>query len=181
MTKFPSSDQDYFSLFKIPNDFEVDLAAVRETYLSFQRAFHPDQFTASRESEQLAALQSSSLLNDAYETISSPIKRAAYLLSLSGVDVEQTSQNDLGMELLVEQMELRELLGALPGGERGLEELEALQVEVEKKVASCQLDFGVAFAKKDLQLSKRLYHKLQFLFKLTAEITEDEDRRLGLG
>ena len=107
MTKFPSSDQDYFSLFKIPNDFEVDLAAVRETYLSFQRA--------------------------------------------------------------------------LPGGERGLEELEALQVEVEKKVASCQSDFGVAFAKKDLQLSKRLYHKLQFLFKLTAEITEDEDRRLGLG
>ena len=173
MTKFPSSDQDYFSLFKIPNDFEVDLAAVRETYLSFQRAFHPDQFTASSESEQLAALQSSSLLNDAYETISSPIKRAAYLLSLS--------QNDLGMELLVEQMELRELLGALPGGERGLEELEALQVEVEKKVASCQSDFGVAFAKKDLQLSKRLYHKLQFLFKLTAEITEDEDRRLGLG
>ena len=100
MTKFPSSDQDYFSLFKIPNDFEVDLAAVRETYLSFQRAFHPDQFTASSESEQLAALQISSLLNDAYETISSPIKRAAYLLSLSGVDVEQTSQNDLGMELL---------------------------------------------------------------------------------
>lgn len=181
MTKFPSSDQNYFSLLEISCDFEVDLEAVRETYLSLQRKFHPDQFTASDESEQLTALHSSTLLNDAYETISSPLKRAAYLLGLSGVNVEQTSQKDLGMELLMEQMELREVLGSLPDGEQGLEELETLQDAVREKVASCQSEFGKAFAKKDLLLSKRLYHKLQFLVKLTTEITEDEDRRLDLG
>ena len=181
MTKFLSSDQNYFSLLEIPCDFEVDLDSVRETYLSLQREFHPDQFAGCDESEQLAALQSSSLLNDAYETISSPIKRAAYLLVLSGVDVEQTSQKDLGMELLMEQMELREVLGGLPDGEQGLEELEKLQTTVRKKVASCQSEFGEALAKKDLLLSKKLYHKLQFLIKLTAEITEDEDKRLDLG
>lgn len=181
MTKFPSLDQNYFSLLEISCDFEVDLDAARETYLSLQREFHPDQFTASDESEQLAALHSSSLLNDAYETISSPLKRAAYLLDLSGVDVEHTSQKDLGMELLMEQMELREVLGNLPDGEQGLEELETLQIRVKEKVLSCQSEFGEALAKKDLLLSKRLYHKLQFLIKLTSEITEDEDRRLDLG
>jgi molecular chaperone HscB len=181
VTKFLSSDQNYFSLFEISCDFEVDLEPVRETFLSLQRKFHPDQFSASDESEQLAALHSSSLLNDAYETISSPLKRAAYLLGLSGIDVEQTSQKDLGMELLMEQMELREVLGTLPDGEQGLEELETLQNAVSEKVASCQLEFGKALAKNDLLGSKRLYHKLQFLIKLTTEITEDEDRRLGLG
>jgi molecular chaperone HscB len=178
--KFLSSDLNYFSLFELPCDFEVDLGAVREKYLSLQLEFHPDKFVTSEEPEQLAALQSSSILNDAYVTVSSPVKRAAYLLNLNGVDVEQASQKDLGMDLLIEQMELREVLASLPDGERGLGELETLQIDVDKKLASCQSKFGDALAGKDLMLSKRLFYNLQFLIKLATEIAQDEDRRLGV-
>ena len=64
-------------------------------------------------------MQLSSRLNDAFATLKEPLSRAAYLLELAGVSVDEVSQSDLGMDVLLEQMQLREAVAEAPEGEAG--------------------------------------------------------------
>ena len=148
-------------------------------YRKQQSEVHPDRFANAAEPEKLRAVQLSSYLNEAYETIKSPLRRAAYLLSLHDIDVEKVDQNDLSMDLLLEQIQLREKLDDLPKDESALEELDALRVEVGSKLEAQENKFSDYFAAKKYNEAKKVYHELQFLNKLRAEIDAGEELRLG--
>ena len=102
--------QNFFDLFGIPESFTVDLELIGEKYRDLQTKVHPDRFADAGEQKKLAAVQYSSYLNDAFGTLVSPIKRAAYMLVLHDLDIEHFDQSELSMDLLLEQMRLRELL-----------------------------------------------------------------------
>lgn len=144
-----------------------------------QREVHPDRFANAEEPEKLRAVQLSSYLNEAYETLKSPLRRAAYLLSLRGIDVEKVDQNDLGMDLLLEQIQLREQLDELPSDESALDELERLRSEVRVKLDRQEVKFADCFEQEQFDDAKKIYHELQFLYKLLSEIDAGEENRLG--
>ena len=87
------------------------------TWISFQqfikhykKKVHPDRFAHGSNQEQMLAVKKSTLINDAYQTLKKPLKRAQYLLELRGISMpnEQASFGDVGF--LMHQMELREML-----------------------------------------------------------------------
>lgn len=51
---------------------------------------HPDRFAGADEQTRRRALDHTSLLNEAYETIKSPLRRAEYLVRLGGIDLDST-------------------------------------------------------------------------------------------
>jgi molecular chaperone HscB len=171
--------QNYFQLFGLPQSFALDLDLLSLKYRELQVEAHPDRFARASEEEKLKAVQLSSLLNQAYDTLQTPLKRAAYLLQLHGLDLERVSQQDLGMDLLMEQMQLRETLDELPMDESALEQLEQLKVEVTDKLATRQREFATNIGNNELDAAKRGYHEMQFLQKLLQEIETGEERRLG--
>jgi molecular chaperone HscB len=85
--------------------FSPDLQALRREFLQIQAKTHPDLAPASQK-RQAEAL--SSRVNEAYKAIQDPLKRAQYLLSLQGIDVEDESAKLAENELLMEVMEARE-------------------------------------------------------------------------
>lgn len=101
---------NYFQLFAIEQSFDVDLNLLSQTYQNLQKVVHPDKFTHASSQEQLLAVQKSAEINDAYQTLKQPLKRAKYILTLRGVDLpnEQHTFGDTGF--LMRQMELREML-----------------------------------------------------------------------
>ena len=101
---------NYFQLFAIEQSFDVDLNLLSQTYQNLQKAVHPDKFAHASSQEQLLAVQKSAEINDAYQTLKQPLKRAKYILTLRGVDLpnEQHTFGDTGF--LMRQMELREML-----------------------------------------------------------------------
>jgi hypothetical protein len=101
------------------------------------------------------------------------------LLTINGLNVESVSQNDLGMDLLLEQMQLRESLEALPKDESALTTLSHLKSEVGEKLNLKQNIFSREFALGELAQAKRTFHELQFLHKLLLEIESGEEQRLG--
>jgi len=113
----PQIKQNYFELFGLPESFNIDQAQLAEKYRALQTEWHPDRFAGAGEQQRLQAVQMSSYLNQAFATLRDPLPRAGYLLTLQGYDTEQVSQQDLGMDLLMEQMQLREALEDLPGDE----------------------------------------------------------------
>ena len=172
-------DDNYFQWFELPVRFEVDTEALAETYRRLQAAIHPDRMAAAEEAEKLQAVQLTSLLNEGYGTLLSPVKRAAYLLKLKGEDVESFDQSELPLELLEEQMELRERLEDLPEGDAALDDLNEMKADAQDRHARNQTRFAEAVQRDELSEARELFHELQFLDKLLKEIDAAEEQRLG--
>ncbi|CAM3842363.1 Fe-S protein assembly co-chaperone HscB [Parendozoicomonas haliclonae] len=118
MSDIPFSDHtggvdlrsNYFELFGIPVGYDVERSAIQPRYLELQRVVHPDRFAGLGERGQRLAIQYAAFVNEAFDTLCSPLKRALYLLEVSGhpVDVERNTVMDAAF--LMEQMSLREEL-----------------------------------------------------------------------
>ena len=171
--------QNYFQLFGIAESFVVDLTALADRYRQLQSENHPDRFANADESERIKAVQFTSLINQAYDTLKQPMLRAGYLLRLRGVDPEQVSQADLGMDLLMEQMQLREALEELPGDESALPELAALKRQAIAKMQKREDEFSGLIDAGDIDAARKLFHEMQFMHKLIKEIDLGEEQRLG--
>lgn len=172
-------NDNYFQLFDIDQGYEVELDSLEQKYHGLQSQLHPDRFASSSEAERVRAVQMSSYLNEAYNTLRDPLSRAAYLLQLQGRDTEKAAQEEMGMNLIMEQMELREALDSLPQDESAMSQLAAMKQEVKEKLVLRQQDFSAAMAKNEVDAAKRFFHEMQFLTKLITEIDRGEEARLG--
>ena len=101
---------NYFQLFNIAPSFEVDLNELSSSYQTLQKTVHPDNFVHSSAQQQRIAVQKSSQVNDAYETLKNPLKRAEYMLADRGVKMPDEQQSFGDTSFLMHQMELREML-----------------------------------------------------------------------
>jgi len=101
---------NYFQLFGIEEAFDVDLSLLSQTYQNLQKAVHPDKFAHASNQEQLLAVQKSAEINDAYQILKQPLKRAEYILTLRDVDMPNEQQSFKDTSFLMAQMELREML-----------------------------------------------------------------------
>ena len=97
---------DYFTLFGLPASYTLSLEQLAVRYQDLQRQYHPDKFASAPAAEQLAAVQYSATINQAWQTLT----RAEYLLSLHGFDLASEQHTVRDTAFLMEQLELREEL-----------------------------------------------------------------------
>jgi molecular chaperone HscB len=102
--------QNHFDLFQLPQRFAIDMAALDAAYREVQNRVHPDKFANATDSEKRVAMQWATRANEAYQTLKSPFKRAAYLCELNGVELQTESNTAMPREFLMQQMEWREAL-----------------------------------------------------------------------
>ena len=101
---------DYFTLFGLPASYTLSLEPLAARYQDLQRQYHPDKFANGSAAEQLAAVQQSATINQAWQTLRHPLTRAEYLLSLHGFDLVSEQHTVRDTAFLMEQLELREEL-----------------------------------------------------------------------
>ena len=99
-----------FALFELPQQFAIDRAQLDERWKALQRQVHPDRFAAEGAAAQRVAMQWSVRINEAYQRLKDPLKRAAYLCELRGVPVNAESNTAMPPVFLMQQMEWREAL-----------------------------------------------------------------------
>lgn len=105
----------YFELLGLPQRFDLDPAALERAYLDRSRETHPDRFAAAPASERRVAVQRSMELNDAYQTLRKPVRRAEYLLARHGLtigDNERIADAEFLMSILTLREELAEARAA---------------------------------------------------------------------
>ena len=161
----------------MPASYQVETSQLESEYRKLQAEYHPDRFTDAADNERVQALQLASIINDAYETLKSPLKRAAYLLTLNGVDPEEHNQSHLEEAFLIKQMELREDLESFVEAEN-LDGLTRLRKETEQERDVVVGKFESCFNASELEQAKSVYNQLQFLFKLLEEINRAEEKLL---
>jgi len=99
-----------FALFGVPEQFAQDRAALDARWKELQREVHPDRFAAQGAAAQRVAMQWSVRINEAYQRLKDPLKRAAYLCELRGAPIDAERNTAMPTEFLMEQMEWREAL-----------------------------------------------------------------------
>lgn len=102
-----ADEADHFALLGIPRTFDIDAAALRRRYLELAREVHPDRVS----DDQSAALSVSATarLNEAVEMLSSPLRRAEYLLHLAG-GASAAEDKTVATDVLAATLMLREEL-----------------------------------------------------------------------
>lgn len=107
MTSLQSND---FELFGLVPQFAQDRAAVDAHWKELQREAHPDKFMAQGAAAQRVAMQWSVRINEAYQRLKDPLKRAAYLCELHGAAVNAENNTAMPATFLMQQMDWREAL-----------------------------------------------------------------------
>jgi molecular chaperone HscB len=159
--------QNHFQLFGLPQSFAIDATQLDQHYRALQAQVHPDKSAHLSEAEQRLAMQHSTQVNEAYQTLRNPLKRARYLLSLHGVDTQEDTNTAMPVDFLMEQLEWREAV-AEADDVSVLEELEA-RLHRETRALEDELA-GKIDTEKNYADAAGLVRKLRFMEKLAEEM-----------
>ena len=99
-----------FELFEVPQRFAQDLDKLSARWKQLQREAHPDKFAAQGAAAQRVAMQWSVRINEAYQRLKEPLRRASYLCELSGTLINAETNTAMPSAFLVQQMTWREAL-----------------------------------------------------------------------
>lgn len=168
--------KDFFELFQLAPGFDLNTQQLSDRYRELQREYHPDRHAHKGEREQRLAVQATAYLNEAFDTLKQPLKRAQYLLKLQGVETGEETRQQLPGEFLMQQMELREALFEVSDASDPFAELERLESEARSLETEQYSQFNAALAANDLTTAEIAIRKLQFVNKLIKEIEAAEDR-----
>jgi len=103
-------DDDDFTLFGLPRRFALDRAQLDASWRALQAKVHPDRFASEGASAQRLAMQWAVRVNEAYQRLKDPLKRATLLCELAGAPIEAESNTSMPPAFLMQQMEWREAL-----------------------------------------------------------------------
>ncbi len=165
------SATDHFARFDLPQDYRVDIGVLAERYRQLLAAVHPDRFAGGSAGEQHESMAQALAINEAYQTLKDPVRRAVYLLQLAGVDPLDPRDTDMPAEFLAEQIEWREQIEAAQG--QG-ELLNRLHASCQERLEATRAAFAEAYGR-DLEQARVLARQMRFLQKLIETIEAELD------
>ena len=161
---------NFFALFEQPVQFDLSQRALDQRLRLLQKRYHPDNIAKSNTSDHLQQSgQASAVINQAYQTLSHPDSRAAYLLDMDGQ--AQTLEHSIAdLEFLDDAMQLRiDLETAIEDKERS--SLQQLHPQITSRLEEQSTRFKEAYQQEQWQTAIDATQKLKFLVKLNADIT----------
>jgi molecular chaperone HscB len=162
---------DDFELFGLPRRFAQDRAAIDARWRTLQAEVHPDRFAAEGAAAQRVAVQYAVRVNEAYQRLKDPLRRAAYLCELAGQPIDAENNTAMPPAFLMQQMAWRESLDEADTAER----VQALADEVDGARRDALVALGNALdERKDPTAAAQQVRALMFV----ERFADDVDRRL---
>lgn len=170
-------ENNFFDLFGIDRSYTLDRHLLRDRFRDLQKKFHPDNFASASEQERRLSAQYAAHINEAYTTLSDPMQRGRYILSLHGINIDEEQDTRMDPEFLMQQIELREELDTAESSVEALSSLsDKVNYEFSKREASIAgiLDNTRALDS-ELDTARHLVRELQFLIRMRSEIEQAEE------
>lgn len=163
---------DHFTLFGLPRAQSLDLENLESCFRAVQAKVHPDKHAHATDADRRLAMQWATRVNEAFQTLKSPGRRARYLLGLLGHDPQIESNTAMPAEFLISQMEMREAVMEARAAvdEAGLEDVRTrLLREIRDEYARLAELIDIA---RDYAAAASLVRQLMFQEKLLNEIDD---------
>jgi molecular chaperone HscB len=162
-----------FELFEIPAQFAQDRLVLDAKWKDLQREAHPDKFAAQGAAAQRIAMQWSVRINEAYNRLKDPLKRATYLCELNGAPIEAHTNTSMPPAFMMMQIEWREALEDAETSEE-LEEIE-LQTANYKREQLSKIEQFID-VKHDYAAAANEVRALMFVARFVGEIEARLDK-----
>ena len=148
--------------------FNIDLDRLQKSYRIIQAEIHPDKFVSASQIEKNQSLIKSTEVNDAYQTLKNPIKRARYLIK---INLNSEGNNSiLPHSFLIQQMEWEEHLESISEQKSELEKFRLLiDGEYKKNLSSLE---SVCDKDKNWDGALGILNEIQFIEKLNYKIIQ---------
>lgn len=114
---------DHFHRLGLPRRFAVDAGELERAYLARSRTVHPDYHLAGSSADLNASLELSAAVNEAYNNLRDPFRRAEHLLALEG-GPSAADHKQVPPAFLAEMLEAREEIENAKGNAAEIERLE---------------------------------------------------------
>jgi molecular chaperone HscB len=162
-----------FELFGVPATFAQDRAALDARWKELQREAHPDRFASQGAAAQRVAMQWSVRINEAYQRLKEPVRRASYLCELNGAPIEAENNTAMPGDFLMQQMEWRESLDDATA----IAAVDALQAEVDaaRARALSSLDWMID-EKGDFPAASQQVRALMFIERFAQDVEAKADQ-----
>ena len=148
--------------------FNIDLNRLQKSYRIIQAEIHPDKFVSASQIEKNQSLIKSTEVNDAYQTLKNPIKRASYLIEMNLNSEEKNST--LTPSFLMQQMEWEEHLESISEQKSELEKFRLLiNGEYQKNLSNLE---SVCDVDKNWDNAMGILNEIQFIDKLNYKIIQ---------
>lgn len=172
---------NFFSFFKLPIKFHLNLTELENKFYELSRKFHPDFFSQATEQERRYSNERTSMLNDAYRTLKDPMKRANYFLTLQGFK-SIGQQTKTPPDLLAEIFELNEQLEELRFAKKAkdtdqisslITQVLATQKMLKERASDLNKELNNYFSKWDsLEINFSLEEKQKLLTKISDVLSQ---------
>ncbi|CAM3776558.1 co-chaperone HscB [Xenorhabdus thuongxuanensis] len=169
---------DYFTLFGLPSRYAIDREQLATRYQELQRQFHPDRFASQPEREKTLALRQAATINDGYQTLKHPLKRAEYMLSQQGFDLSNEQHTMQDTAFLMQQLELREELDAIEHSADSETALNDFSSRLNKMIKTRSEQMEQQLNAAEWSIAADTVRKLRFLDKLQQQVDQLEERLL---
>lgn len=166
----------YFDIFGLEPTVDVDVKALEASYRKKSLELHPDRNPNAR----VEAAANTASLNEAFKVLKDPIRRAFYLLRLSGVDLEREEAGPQGrnlglpMEFLEQILDQREALDDArqrkdPAAARRMGE--SIRQQMDQAVAQA----NQALREKQTEVAKEQLSRVRYYQRFLEEVEAIEE------
>ena len=163
--------QNHFELLGLPVAYDLDQGQLTARYRELQNSVHPDRFASASDQERRLSMQHAAQINEAYNTLKDPLRRAVYMLELAGVDLADR-ERAMDPAFLMEQMELRERLAGAREDEDPLEAVGSMIDNLDRQLRELAGGLNELLSRNDetaLDEAAGRVQKMQFLYRLRDE------------
>ncbi len=168
----PDPGQNYFELFGLKPDFDIDVAELQAAQQRLQSIHHPDRHVSADAARRRAAVQMASLINQACETLRDPVRRSRYLLAISGAELPDESATTADTAFLMEQLELREAVEGCRDSDAPLDCCAKLESQLHARATELAEDFVAEFDAGKLDAAVESSRKMQFIQRIQHQLDE---------
>ena len=164
--------QSYFELFGQNLRFDVDIKQLHSEQQRLQSIFHPDRFVTASEQEKRLSVQQASWINQAFETLSNPVKRARYMLELSGLELNDESETTSDTAFLMEQISIREEIDECRSDADPLRCCDHIAAKLRSSAEQFGSEFIASFNQGQLDDARLSSRKMQFIQRILDQLTD---------
>ena len=167
--------RNYFELFGLAINFVIDRDLLAKNYQQLQSQFHPDRFVSADDQQRRIAIQATTFINEAYDSLCDEQARARYLLQLQGVSFDSDQDTTQDLDFLAAQMELREQIDEVDQQRDPFDRLDELALQARQQKNSLIELYQQQFSTQDWQQAKDTVLKMQFFTRLQQQIKSKQE------
>jgi molecular chaperone HscB len=159
---------NYFSLFDIQQQYQIDIVVLEQRYNMLLSFNHPNQLSSGSDDSRHALKQKLSQINEAFFVLNDPVLRGQHLIEVRGIELPSDQETIGDADFLAEQMDFREALASANSPEA----VEALNRNISDSIADYVDRITLHLATELDEDSKSAgleLNKLKFLKKIAAE------------